>query len=56
VYSASSSTHVDHATWLVNSNASYRMTHHGEWFCKYEMYDWGEVFLGDDSTAKIIER
>ena len=28
------------------------MTPHREWFFEYEKYDGGDVFLGDDSTAK----
>jgi hypothetical protein len=32
------------------------MTPHGEWFSEYENYDGGDVFLGDDSTAKILGR
>ena len=27
-----------------------------EWFCEYERYDRGDVFLGDDSISKIIGR
>jgi hypothetical protein len=54
VYLASSSTHADHEAWLVDSGASFHMTPHREWFCKYERYDGGDVFLGDDSTTKII--
>jgi hypothetical protein len=30
------------------------MTPHKEWFCEYEKYNGGDVFLGDDSTTKII--
>jgi hypothetical protein len=30
------------------------MTPHGEWFFEYERYDGGDVFLGDDSIAKIV--
>jgi hypothetical protein len=30
------------------------MTPHREWFCEYEMYNGGNVFLGDDSTTRII--
>ena len=29
------------------------MTPHREWFCEYERYN-GDIFLGDDSTTKII--
>jgi hypothetical protein len=32
------------------------MTPHREWFSKYEKYDGGDVFLGDDSIAKILGR
>jgi hypothetical protein len=32
------------------------MTPHREWFCEYERYDGGNVFLGNDSTTKIIGR
>jgi hypothetical protein len=27
-----------------------------EWFCEYERYDRGDVFLDDDSISKIIGR
>ena len=30
------------------------MTPHREWFCEYEKYDGGDVFLGDDLTTKIM--
>jgi hypothetical protein len=32
------------------------MNPHREWFCEYERYDGGNVFLGDDSTNRIIGR
>jgi hypothetical protein len=54
VYLASSRTHADHDAWLVDSGASFHMTPHREWLCEYERYDRGNVFLGDDSTIKII--
>jgi hypothetical protein len=54
VYLASSSTHGDHEAWLVDSGASFHMTPHRKWFCEYERYDGGNVFLGDDSTTRII--
>jgi hypothetical protein len=56
LYLASSSTHADHEEWLVDSGASFYMTSHMDWFCEYERYDGGNVFLGDDSTTKIIGR
>eukprot|EP00253_Pinus_taeda_P005532 PITA_05532 len=54
VYLASSSTCVDHEAWLIDSGASFHFTLHREWFCEYEKYDGGDVFLGDDRKAKII--
>jgi hypothetical protein len=54
VYLASTSTHEDHDVWLIDSGASYHMTPHREWFSEYEKYDGGDVFLGDDSTTKIL--
>jgi hypothetical protein len=54
VYLASTSTHAYHDVWLINSCVSYHMTPHREWFSEYEKYDGGDVFLGDDSTTKIL--
>eukprot|EP00253_Pinus_taeda_P033611 PITA_33611 len=56
VYLASLSTHVDHEAWLIDSGASLHFTPHREWFSKYEKYDGGDVFLGDDRKARIIGR
>jgi hypothetical protein len=56
LYLASTSTHAYHGVWLIDSGASYHMTPHREWFSEYEKYDGGDVFLGDDSTAKILGR
>jgi hypothetical protein len=56
VYLASSSTHADHKAWLIDSDASFHMIPHREWFYKYEKYDGGNVFLGNDSTTIIIRR
>jgi hypothetical protein len=56
VYLASSRTHAYHEAWLVESGASFHMTPHREWFYEYEMYDRGNVFLGDDSANIIICR
>ena len=56
VYLASSSTHVDHEAWLIDSGASFHFTPHREWFCEYEKYNGGDVFLGDDRKARIIGR
>eukprot|EP00253_Pinus_taeda_P006102 PITA_06102 len=54
VYLASSSTHVDHEAWLIDSGASFHFTPHKEWFYKYEKYDGGDFFLGDDRKARIV--
>eukprot|EP00253_Pinus_taeda_P025831 PITA_25831 len=56
VYLASSSTHVDHEAWLIDSGASFDFTPHREWFCEYEKYDGGDVLLGGDRKARIIGR
>eukprot|EP00253_Pinus_taeda_P036185 PITA_36185 len=56
VYLASSSTHIAHEAWLIDSGASFHFTPHREWFCEYEKYDGGDVFLGDDRKARIIGR
>ena len=53
---SSSSTHVDHEAWLIDSGASFHFTPHREWLCEYEKYDGGDVFLGDDRKARIIGR
>ena len=53
---SSSNTHVDHEAWLIDSSASFHFTPHREWFCEYEKYDGGDVFLGDDRKAIIIRR
>jgi hypothetical protein len=54
VYLASSRTHENHEAWLVDSGASFHMTPQREWFCEYERYDGGNVFLGDELTTKIL--
>ena len=56
VYLASSSTHVDHEAWLIDSGASFHFTPHRECFCEYRKYDGGDVFLGDDRKDRIIGR
>eukprot|EP00253_Pinus_taeda_P011761 PITA_11761 len=56
VYLASLSTHVDHGAWLIESGESFHFTPHRAWFCKYEKCDGRDVFLGDDSKARIIGR
>ena len=51
---SSSSTHVDHEAWLIDSRESFRCTPNREWFCEYDKYDGGDVFLGDDRKARIV--
>ena len=53
---SSSNTHVDHESWLIDLGASFHFTHHREWFCEYEKYEGGDVFLGDDRKAIIVRR
>jgi hypothetical protein len=53
VYLASSSTQVDHDLWMVDLGASFHMTLHREWFCKYEKYNGGDIFLGGNLIARI---
>ena len=55
-FASSSNTHVDHESWLIDSGASFHFTPHREWFCEYEKYDGGDVFLGDDRKPRIIGR
>jgi len=47
VYLASSSTHVYHEASSIDSGVSFSFTPHREWFCVYEKYDGGDVFLGE---------
>jgi hypothetical protein len=56
VYLASTSTQSDQDVWLIDSGASYHVTPHREWLCKYEQYEGGEFFLGDGSKTKIVGR
>ena len=51
---SSSSTHVDHDAWLIDLGASFHFTPNRKWFCEYEKYDGGDVFLGGDRKARII--
>ena len=54
MYLASTSTQLESDVWLIDSAASFHMTSHRDWFCEYEKYNGGDVFLGDDSIAKIV--
>eukprot|EP00253_Pinus_taeda_P024334 PITA_24334 len=39
---------------VIYSGASFHFTPHREWFCKYEKYYGGDVFLGDHRKARIV--
>jgi hypothetical protein len=52
VYLASTSTQSDQNVWLIDLGASYHMTPHREWFCEYERYEGGDVFLVLDYVAR----
>jgi hypothetical protein len=41
---------------MIDSGVSYHMMPHRELFSEYEKYNGGDVFLGDDSTDKIMGR
>lgn len=47
---------MDREAWLIDLGASFHMTPHRQWFCEYEKFDGGEVFLGDDSMTRIVGR
>jgi hypothetical protein len=48
--------HENRDVCLIDLGVSYHMTSNREWFSEYEKYDGGDVFLGDDSTTKILGR
>eukprot|EP00253_Pinus_taeda_P028998 PITA_28998 len=54
VYLAFSSAQVDNEAWLIDLGASFHFTPHIEWFCEYDKYNGGDVFLGDDRKARIV--
>ena len=54
MYLSSISTHFDHETRLIDSDVSFHITPHREWFCDNEKYTGGYVFSGDDSIVKLI--
>jgi hypothetical protein len=45
VYFNSLSTCADHEAWLIDLGASFHTTPHREWFCEYERYDGGDLYL-----------
>ena len=56
MYLASMGNPSERDTWLIDSGASCHMTPHREWFCEYEKYNGGYVYVGDDSPSCIIGR
>jgi hypothetical protein len=54
VYLSLTSIHSNHDVWLIDLGAYFHMTPYKEWFCEYELYERGYVFLGDDSKTKIV--
>eukprot|EP01018_Ginkgo_biloba_P012062 Gb_32014 [translate_table: standard] len=54
VYLASSSTHLCHDAWLIDSGASFHMITQREWFCEYESYDGGIQVTFNKDSYKII--
>ena len=46
--------HASDDVWLIDSGASFHTTSHRRWFSKYEAFDGGKVYLGDDSHLKIV--
>ena len=54
MFLVSSRKFIDHEAWLVNSSTSFHMTPQREWFCKYERFDSGDIFLGDESIIIIL--
>ena len=47
-------THVDHEAWLIDLGAPFHFTPHWEWFCEYDKYYGGDVFLRDDRKDRIV--
>jgi hypothetical protein len=47
-------------TWLLQAHMHIMshgwLTPHRQWFCEYEIYEGGNVFLGNDSTTRFIGR
>ncbi|KAH9332121.1 hypothetical protein KI387_043702 [Taxus chinensis] len=51
---ATLATHAGDNAWLIDSDASFHMTPNKNWFSKYENYDDGKVYLGDNSFLEIV--
>ena len=53
---AALATHVGENAWLIDSGASLHMTPNRNWFSKYENFNGGKVYLGDNSVLDIVGR
>ena len=51
---AALATHAGENVWLIDSGASFHMNHNRNWFSKYENFDGGKVYLGDNSVLDIV--
>lgn len=51
---ATLATHASNDAWLIDLGASFHMTFNKDWFSKYEEFDGGKMYLGDDSHLDIV--
>ena len=51
---AALATHAGENAWLIDSGASFHMTPNRNWFSKYEIFNGGKVYLGDNSVLDIV--
>jgi hypothetical protein len=54
VYLVLTSSQSKHDVWLIHSGAYFHMKPHRDWFYEYDIYEGGDVFLGDDLKTKIV--
>ena len=40
--------------WVINSNASFYVTAHHDYFTSYVNSDYGDVWIGNEGTSKIV--
>ena len=48
-------TYVGENTWLIKLGASFHMNPNRNWFSKYEKFDGGKVYLGDNLVFDIVD-
>ena len=51
---ADMATHSGENAWLIDLGASFHMTPNRNWFSKYENFNGGKVYLGDNSVLDIV--